>query len=418
VKVRRAIPPTAAPVSAGDLFRGFSAMAAEEILGKLEQEMGEYFGAESVFLVSSGKAALTLILKGLATLSPRRNVVIPAYTCYSVPSAILKAGLTIVLCDVDPDTLDFDFSGLDRLVDEKTLCVLPTHLFGVPSDVDRVRRICGKKGIFVVEDAAQAMGVVHEGRKLGTLGDVGFFSLGRGKNITCGSGGIILTSSREIAESIRTLHGGLGNEPAGEYARSIIETVLMKPFLNPSLYWLPNGMPFLRIGESRFLPDFPMNRMSRFKAGVLVTWRVRMEEQNRCREMNGRHFVDALGLREEGRIYSRTISFLRFPVVAETPKGKADACVSLGHLGVSPMYPRSVNQIDELQEHFAGSAYPGAERIADTLFTLPTHVLLAERDRRIVCEELGRIGIRRGKVWNVPVGAIRHADSRIRKLRR
>ena len=76
----------------------------------------------------------------------------------------------------------------------------PTHLFGIPSDVDRTRRICEEKGIFLVEDAAQAMGVEHGGRKLGTLGDVGFFSLGRGKNISCGSGGIILTSSADIAE--------------------------------------------------------------------------------------------------------------------------------------------------------------------------------------------------------------------------
>jgi perosamine synthetase len=408
------MPPAAAPVAAGDLFRGISAIAAEEAVGRVEQELREYFGTEAAFLVSSGKAALALILKGLSRLSPRRRVVIPAYTCYSVPSAVLKAGLAIELCDVDPDTLDFDFSALERLADERTLCVLPTHLFGIPSDVARVRRICGARGILVVEDAAQAMGVVHEGRKLGTLGDAGFFSLGRGKTVTCGSGGVILTSSKEIAASVRALHAALGREPSAARARSIIDAVLMRAFLNPSFYWLPDGMPFLGIGETRFLPDFPMCRLSGFKAGMLETWRARMEEQNRCRERNGRYFVDALGLRAEG-IYSRAIPFLRFPVVAESPKDKTDACASLRHLGVSPMYPGSINRITELQDHFAGSEYPGAERIAATLFTLPTHVLLTDRDRRAVCEGLRRIGIRKSNPGTFPVEASAYAAGRIRK---
>lgn len=413
MRIRRTIPPAAAPVAAGDLFRGISTIGAEEAEGRVEQELREYFGAEGVFLVSSGKAALALILQGLSTLSPRKKVVIPAYTCYSVPSAVLKAGLAIALCDVDPDTLDFDFSALERLADERTLCVLPTHLFGIPSDVARVRRICSARGILIVEDAAQAMGVVHEGRKLGTLGDAAFFSLGRGKTVTCGSGGVILTSSKEIAASIRTLHAGLGREPSAARARSIIEAVLMKAFLNPSLYWLPDGMPFLGIGETRFLPDFPMYRLSGFKAGMLGIWRARMEEQNRCRERNGRYFVDALGLRKEG-IYSRAIPFLRFPVVAESPEGKADACASLRHLGVSPMYPGSVNRIDELRDRFAGTACPGAERTAATLFTLPTHVLLTDRDRREVCEGLRRIRIRKSNARNPPVEASPYAAGCIR----
>lgn len=108
-------------------------------------------------------------------------MIVPAYTCFSVPSAIVRAGLDVVLCDVEPETLDFNFTELEGLINEDVLCVAPTHLFGRPADVDRVKRLCEGKGIVVVEDAAQAMGGQSGGRLLGTLGDVGFFSLGRGR---------------------------------------------------------------------------------------------------------------------------------------------------------------------------------------------------------------------------------------------
>jgi perosamine synthetase len=388
LKPGRTIPPAAAPVSTRDLFRGISGLFGDGYLGKLENEIRAYFGSEFVFLASSGKASLVLILKGLSSLRGRKKVLIPAYTCYSVPSAIVKSGLEIALCDVDPDTLDFDYAQLERLADDKTLCIVSTHLFGIPSDIDRTRRICEEKGIFLVEDAAQAMGVEHAGRKLGTLGDVGFFSLGRGKNISCGSGGIIITSSLEIAESIREFHSELKREPAGESARNLAEALFMKVFLNPSLYWFPAGLPFLGIGETKFLPDFPMYRFSDSKAGMLGSWREKLEEYNRCRMENGRHYTKALALRGERKMYSLDLPYLRFPLYAGDPQGKIQACERGKALGASPMYPGSINRIEQIREQVAGSVCPGAERIAGTLMTLPTHVYLTAEDRSRICEEM------------------------------
>ena len=384
----RTIPPAAAPVPIRDLLRGIAGLFKGGYLDVLENEIREYFGSRFVFLVSSGKAALFLVLKGLSLLGSRKKVVIPAYTCYSVPSAVVKAGLDIVLCDVDPDTLDFDYGQLEAIADEKTLCVVPTHLFGISSDIDRVRRICGKKGIYLVEDAAQAMGVSHGERKLGSLGDVGFFSLGRGKNISCGSGGIILTSSWEIAESIRKFHGKLHKEPAGESARNLAEAIFMKMFLNPSLYWFPAGLPFLGIGETKFFPDFPVYRFTESKAGMLSSWRERLEEYSRCRITNGRHYTEAFGLRGEKAMYSLDHPYLRFPLYAGGAQGKIRACAHGKAFGASPMYPASINRIEQIRDQVAGSSCPGAERIASTLVALPTHVYLTADDRSRICEEM------------------------------
>jgi hypothetical protein len=203
MKIGRTMPPAAAPLGWLDLWHGIAGVfRPERLLRALEDGLREEFGVRHVFLVSSGKAALMVTLKALRSLSPRREVVTPAYTCFSVPAAIVHAGLRPAPCDIDPSTFDFDHALLERTLTDDTLCVIAHHLFGVPSAIDRIRALCEAQHIFVVEDAAQAMGTESGGRKLGTLGDVGIFSLGRGKNITCGSGGIIVTNSDRIADAI------------------------------------------------------------------------------------------------------------------------------------------------------------------------------------------------------------------------
>ena len=143
----RTLPPTAAPISLTDLMHGFYGIANKKLAEKLERELKEYFGVPHAFLVSSGKAALFLILSGLKRLTRKRKVILPAYTCFSVPSAIRMAGLEIVLCDIRPETLDFDFSQLRDLLDDDTMCVISTHLFGIPADVSKVRGLCGNRKI-------------------------------------------------------------------------------------------------------------------------------------------------------------------------------------------------------------------------------------------------------------------------------
>src|SRR6185436_2116963 len=109
--------------------------------------------------LSSGRAAFSVSLRALGRLAPsRRNVIIPAYTSYSVPAAVVNSGFGLVLCDVDPVTLDFKLEDLEALVDEDTLAVTPNHLFGFPSDMDAITAIAKRGGAYVLEDTAQALG--------------------------------------------------------------------------------------------------------------------------------------------------------------------------------------------------------------------------------------------------------------------
>ncbi len=362
----------AAPVAAQDLVRGITGLFTDIDSGEIEYGLRKYFGSEFVFLVSSGKAALVLILKGLSSLRARRKVLIPAYTCFSVPSAIVKSGLEITLCDVDPHTLDFDYPQLERLADDKTLCVVSTHLFGIPTDVDRTRRICDEKEIFLVEDAAQAMGGMHAGRKLGTIGDVGFFSLGRGKNITCGSGGIILTGSEEIAGALQVPYSQLKIESLHESVKTLIALSLMEVFMNPYLYWLPDGLSFLKIGETHFDGNFPIFRMNRVKYKLLHDWERKLGILNNIKLEASEEYKKKLNLNRGIKIYSREIPYLRFPVYLRNEEVKKNICNEYRHIGISSMYPGSINTINEISGTVKKYC-PASAMIARKLVTLPTH---------------------------------------------
>jgi perosamine synthetase len=384
MKIQRSLPPAAAPFRWIDFIYALTgSISGRWAIEHFESELKRHFSVRHVFLVSSGKAALTLILLGLKSISSRKEVLIPAYTCFSVPSAIVKAGLKVAVCDLEPNGFDFHEQSLDGRIGDQTLCVVPNHLFGIPSRLDRLREICRKKGVFLVEDAAQAMGG-HDGKRLiGTLGDVGFFSLGRGKNLTCGSGGVILTNSDEIAAAITREYSSLALPGLLETVKEFLQLMLMAIFLRPTLFWFPQGLRFLRLGETVFHKDFPMQRLSGMKAGFLRCWQVRLKRSNQMRAATSAFFSERLGLRlpAEG-----PLALLRFPLLLDGPDARR-RLLSLSRekgLGLSAMYPTAVHQIAEIRSMFHGMSFPSAEAVAERLITIPTHPLLTRKDKEVI----------------------------------
>jgi len=386
MKIRRTVPPTAAPIKTIDLAHGIVGFfsGGKKYREKLEGEIKEYFGVRRVWCVSSGKAALTLILSALRELSKRKRVVIPAYTCFSVPSAIVKAGLEVALCDIDPATLDFDPRSLEMSVDEETLCVIPNHLFGVPSNMDLIARLCRERGAYLVEDAAQAMGGMYKGKKLGTIGDAGFFSLGRGKNITCGSGGLIVTNSSEIAPAIERLCSELETPGFLETAKEFLQLLFMVVFIRPIFYWFPEGLPFLKLGETLFYRQFPVEKLSEMKAGCLWNWPKRLETANRVRSVTAGYFREHLPFKKFS--IQPAICYLRLPLILDSRETRDRVYLysRAKGLGLSRMYPTAVNEIEEIKGMFDGESYPGAKEVAERLVTLPTHHLMTERDKEAI----------------------------------
>jgi perosamine synthetase len=391
MRIGRTVPPAAAPLEWADMWDGIGgAVGPERAIDALHAELRSYFGVPHVFTVSSGKAALTVALTALTALSARRDVVIPAFTCFSVPAAVLGAGLRPILCDIDPATFDFDHERLEQTMTSNTLCVVAHHLFGVPAAMDRIRAACRRHGAFLLEDAAQAMGGDIDGRPLGTLGDVGIFSLGRGKNITCGSGGILLTASEPVAVAIAREYARLRPPSRMQQLIELTRVFLMAIFVRPSLYWIPAALPFLELGRTVFPKRIVLRRLSGMHAGLLRNWRQRLADANRARTAATLYFTRQLA---PGAAASGARPLLRLPIVATDAAEKSRVCALARKrgLGVSAAYPTPLNEIPELRPAFEGQDFPAARRVADGLVTLPTHQWLTERDKEhiaAVCRDL------------------------------
>lgn len=395
LRIGRTLPPAAAPMYLKDIASGISGLfRGGQTVKKFEAELKAYYQIRHCFTVSSGKTALTLILQSLKLMHPERDeVLIPAFTCYSVPSAIIRAGLRIRLCDVDMNTFDFDYAQLSHILsgeNNRLLCILPAHLFGLPVDVARIRTLIAGKDVVIVEDAAQAMGAESEGKKLGTLGDVGFFSLGRGKALSTVEGGIIITGRDDIAEQLGRTVNEMRDYGAFELVKLFLYAVALMLLLRPSLFWLPKSLPFLRLGETIFDPNFTMRKMSAFQAGLARGWENKLEFLKKKRSENVRGLLERLKSRQSWVDMGVLPDLIRLPLRVDSAIRRASILSSsekLG-LGIASTYPDSIDRIPELKTRFETINYPAAKKNAELLLTLPIHTYMTPNDLDRIAELL------------------------------
>lgn len=383
-RIGRTLPPAAAPIGATDILFGLLALfRGEKAVRNLENELIASYQVRHCVAVSSGRAAIALILQTMHELRPTRDeVLIPAYTCYSVPAAIRRAGLKVRLCDLAAGSLDFDYDLLaQEMENPRLLCVIPTHLFGIPANVARVKGLADSRGVFVLEDAAQAMGGAGNGRMLGTMGDAGIFSLARGKALTTIQGGIILTDDDALGEKLRTKVASLPGCPVYDCLKLFAEAFALMVLIRPWLYWLPKSLPFLNLGETRFDTSFVITKLSPFQAGLGSGWSRKLPRFQANRQAN----ISALareGLSCGSFVSSATPNLIRLPVLVRDFEVKMEIFEysERAGLGISPGYPDSIDGIAGLDNLVGAEAFPQAKRVARTLLSLPLHCFVHPRD--------------------------------------
>jgi len=173
-----------------------------------EKEFAEYIGVEHAVAVTNGTVALDVALKAL-NLGPGDEVITPAFSFIASSNCILFQNAKPVFADIDSRTFNIDPSDVAEKITSKTKALIPVHLFGQPAKMDALKEIAEDKGIFLVEDAAQAHGAEYKGQKAGSIGDMGCFSFYATKNMTVGEGGMITTNDPKLARKARLLrnHG-------------------------------------------------------------------------------------------------------------------------------------------------------------------------------------------------------------------
>ncbi len=158
----------------------------------LEREWAAYTGSKYALATNSGTAALHVALMA-AGIGPGDQVIVPAFTFVATALAVLHAGAVPVFVDIEPRTLGMDPKLIERAITPATKAVMPVHIHGTPCEIDAIAEICKRRGLVLIEDAAQAHGSTHRGKKLGTIGAAGCFSLQSSKSLGAGEGGLIVT---------------------------------------------------------------------------------------------------------------------------------------------------------------------------------------------------------------------------------
>ena len=184
----------------GHWFRGSAEHVAE-----FEQGYAKLLGAKRCLATASGTTALIVSLH-VMDVDAGDEVIVSPYTFSASYNAILAHKALPVFADTDPATLTMDPATIESRITERTRAIMPVHIFGMPCDMDPINAIARKHKLAVVEDACQAWLAEYQGRKCGTLGDLGCFSFQESKHIPSGEGGAITGMSDELIDKCDSFH--------------------------------------------------------------------------------------------------------------------------------------------------------------------------------------------------------------------
>ena len=155
-----------------------------------------YYGAKYALGINNGTGALATCMNALG-IGPGCEVIVPAFLWVATVGAVVQNNAIPVLCEVDA-SFTMDPNDLEKKITSKTRLIVPIHMAGCPCDMDAIMAIAKKHNVAVLEDCAQCNGGTYEGKKVGTFGDMGMFSLQLNKNMTCGEGGLIITNNEKL----------------------------------------------------------------------------------------------------------------------------------------------------------------------------------------------------------------------------
>ncbi len=166
---------------------------------RVYEQMRERFGIETMLLTTSGTTALEMA-SILINLSPGDEVIVPSFTFSSTVNAFLLRGAKPVFCDIREDTFNMNEALIDGLITEKTKAIYCVDYAGIPCEMSIVNSIAAQRGLFVIEDAAQAVGSTYQGHYAGTLSEFGCYSFHETKNYAMGEGGAIVLNKEKYLE--------------------------------------------------------------------------------------------------------------------------------------------------------------------------------------------------------------------------
>lgn len=165
-----------------------------EYINRFEEEFANFLGVKYGVAVSNGTTALETAIQAL-DLEKGSEIIMPDFTIISCVQAVIKAGLVPVFVDCDRTTWNMDVGQIEKNITNKTKGIMAVHIYGLPVDMDPILELSRKYNLVIIEDVAEAQGLLYKNRQCGSIGDISAFSFFANKHITCGEGGMVTTNS-------------------------------------------------------------------------------------------------------------------------------------------------------------------------------------------------------------------------------
>jgi perosamine synthetase len=379
------VAPAGTPISSLTFVRALTRSLTDPAIdSKLGQALAIHAGRKHHWLTSTGRGGMVLTLQAMrdALQDPHRTeVIVPAYTCYSVPAAVVKAGLKPRLCDIDPITLSPDLAALERFDFSRVLAIVTANLYGIPNQLDGIEAIARRNGVWLLDDAAQALGAKHAGRPVGGFGEAGLFSFDKGKNITSLEGGAVVASDAELAAAIQARYAKLAASSASQTTLRVIKLAAYSALLRPTLYGVVRKLPGLGLGRTPYDETYPVERYSRVLAGFADTLLQRLQELSEQRRKNATALITELRDIDGVQLIEPPAGsqpvYARLPILIEMSARRAAVIEQLENdgIGATASYPSALCDVPEVAALLpkVDMEMPGARRVASSIVTLPTH---------------------------------------------
>jgi dTDP-4-amino-4,6-dideoxygalactose transaminase len=313
----------------------------------------------------------------------RDEVVLPAYTCPSLARVSLDLGLKPRLVDISARNFAIQEEHLPALLGRQTLAVVHVHPFGIPLPLDSLIRQVHAIGAVVIEDAAQAMGARLNERPVGVRGDFGLYSLGPGKPISAGGGGVLSVNHRSFLELADNAWQRLTVPTGLASAAAMGRLAAFTAAFHPRGWWLATLAGLHRIGDREESWGYVVHDLTPSQAAVASTLLQRIDAINAHRRRTAQGLCAELQgfswLHLPRPIEGAEAIYLRLPVILSTAQLREaahDLLWSRG-IGAGRLYRHTLAQI---YPQLAERHYPGADAVATRLLTLPTHHYLTAKE--------------------------------------
>ena len=384
------IPSLAVPIKYIDiLYAVVNSLRNKNVVYEFQDAFSQYIECKYAFATSSGTSALYVLLNAYG-FKNNDEIIIPAYTCESLGRLLIDMGYVVKFVDVDKETYNICIEDLQQKISKNTKAVIAVHMFGNPCEMDAILEISHNNGSIVIEDAAQAMGAKYDHKKVGTIGDAGFFSLGVGKPITTICGGLIVTDDKEIANKSREMIGTFKEISQLSKLTILIKMVMLPLIQNRIIYSCIYSLIETRrikrracLKERKGYDDLRY-KYTNIQACLGMMQLSHLEEFNKTRIQNAEYLLKNLACMPNFKtlkspIKSKSI-YLRLPIWIKkiTFDQRNELINEFGKSGIdtSIAYPNS------LPRFFNNTAanFLNTDELINKTITLPTHPLVRTDD--------------------------------------